>query len=413
MINKIQYNFLQDKTCKKIMSLLNKKEDTSRFVGGCVRDSLIGIDTKDIDIATKLEPNDVINILTSASINAVPTGIDHGTISVFSKPFIFEITTLRSDIKTDGRHAEVIFSDSWKKDASRRDFTINSIYLKQNGDIYDPYNGIQDLKEKKVIFIGEPNERINEDYLRILRFFRFNAFYGNDNIKLSNNSVEACATNKNKIKKLSSERIHNEFFKILNSTNPYFVINIMEKIGILDILFEKKVETKFFKKLLSIETKNSLTMSEILRFVSLAPNTKKNHLSDLKMFNFSKKDKKKLFLLTNQEFKINNKLKKNDIKRILYSVDKQLLVDFAVLSWVLSINNTLNKEWMSILGQISKLKSPIFPLKANDLLNFGLKEGPIIGEILTQIEQDWIDSNFELKKEELLLKSKALIARKS
>tara|TARA_B100001057_G_scaffold327557_1_gene327834 strand:+ start:313 stop:1554 length:1242 start_codon:yes stop_codon:yes gene_type:complete len=413
MTNRIQYNFLQDKTCKKILSLLNKKDDTTRFVGGCVRDSLIGVKTNDIDIATKLEPYDVVNILTSASIRVIPTGIDHGTVSVFSKKFNFEITTLRSDVSTDGRHAKVIFSDSWEKDSSRRDFTINSIYLKQNGDIYDPYNGIKHLKERKIIFIGDPNERINEDYLRILRFFRFNAFYGNDNLKLSNNSIKACAKNKNKIKKLSSERIHNEFFKILNSENPYFVINIMKKIGILDILFEKKVETKFFKKLLSIETKNSLTMNQILRFVSLAPNTKKNHLSDLKMFNFSKKDKKKLFLLTNQEFKINNKLKKNDIKRILYSVDKQLLVDFAILSWVLSINKTLNKEWVSILGQISKLKPPIFPLKAIDLLNFGLKKGPIIGEILTQIEQDWLDSNFELKKEELLLRSKALIARKS
>ena len=413
MTDRIQYNFLQDKTCKKILSLLNKKDDTTRFVGGCVRDSLIGVKTNDIDIATKLEPYDVVNILTSASIRVIPTGIDHGTVSVFSKKFNFEITTLRSDVSTDGRHAKVIFSDSWEKDSSRRDFTINSIYLKQNGDIYDPYNGIKHLKERKIIFIGDPNERINEDYLRILRFFRFNAFYGNDNLKLSNNSIKACAKNKNKIKKLSSERIHNEFFKILNSENPYFVINIMKKIGILDILFEKKVETKFFKKLLSIETKNSLTMNQILRFVSLAPNTKKNHLSDLKMFNFSKKDKKKLFLLTNQEFKINNKLKKNDIKRILYSVDKQLLVDFAILSWVLSINKTLNKEWVSILGQISKLKPPIFPLKAIDLLNFGLKKGPIIGEILTQIEQDWLDSNFELKKEELLLRSKALIARKS
>ena len=412
MINKIQYNFLQDKTCKKIMSLLNKKEDTSRFVGGCVRDSLIGIDTKDIDIATKLEPNDVINILTSASIDAIPTGIDHGTISVFSKPFIFEITTLRSDIKTDGRHAEVIFSDSWEKDASRRDFTINSIYLKQNGDIYDPYNGIQDLKEKKVTFIGEPNERINEDYLRILRFFRFNAFYGNNNIKLSNNSVEACATYKNKIKKLSSERIHNEFFKILNSTNPYFVINIMEKIGILDILFEKKVETKFFKKLISIEEKNSLIIDQFLRFISLAPNTRKIYLSDLKMFNFSKKHKKKLLLLTSQEFKINNKLRKNDIERILYLTDKQSLVGLAILSWVFSSSIAIDKKWKSILTQINKTNVPIFPLKAEDLLNFGLEEGPIIGEILKEIEQDWINSCFELNKEELLLKSKALIIKK-
>ena len=413
MTNKIQYKFLQDKICKKILSLLNKKEDSTRFVGGCVRDSIIGIETNDVDIATKLEPYEVINILNSASIKVIPTGIDHGTVSVFSKNFNFEITTLRSDISSDGRHAEVIFSDSWEKDSSRRDFTINSIYLKQNGDIYDPYNGIQHLKERKVVFIGDPNERINEDYLRILRFFRFNAFYGNDNLRLSNNSIRACAKNKSKIKKLSSERIHNEFFKILNSTNPYFVINIMKKIGILDILFEKKVETKFFKKLLSIEKKNSITTDQTLRFISLAFNTKKNYLFDLRMFNFSKKDKKKLLLLTNQEFKIDNKMKNNDIKRILYSIDKKLFIDLAVLSWVLSANKTQNKDWKSIISQISKLNSPIFPLKAADLLSFGLKEGPIIGEIFSQIEKEWIDSNFALNKEELLQKSKAIIDTKS
>ena len=413
MTNKIQYNFLKDKTCKKILSLLNKKDDTTRFVGGCVRDSLIGVETNDIDIATKLEPNEVINILTSASIKVIPTGIDHGTVSVFSKNFNFEITTLRSDIETDGRHAEVTFSNSWEKDASRRDFTINSIYLKQNGDIYDPYNGIQHLKERKILFIGDPDERINEDYLRILRFFRFNAFYGNDNLKLSNNSVKACAKNKNKIKKLSSERIHNEFFKILNSTNPYFIINIMKKIGILEILFEKKVEIKFFKKLLSIEKKNSMTTDQTLRFVSLAPNANKNHLSELKMFNFSKKDKKKLLLLTNREFKIDNKMKNNDIKRILYSIDKKLFIDLAVLSWVLSANKTLNKDWKSIISQISKLNSPIFPVKADDLLSFGLKEGPIIGEIFSEIEKEWIESNFEINREELLQKSKAIIDTKS
>ena len=413
MTNRIQYNFLQDKTCKKILSLLNKKDDTTRFVGGCVRDSLIGVKTNDIDIATKLEPYDVVNILTSASIKVIPTGIDHGTVSVFSKKFNFEITTLRSDISTDGRHAKVIFSDSWEKDSSRRDFTINSIYLKQNGEIYDPHNGIQHLKKRKITFIGDPNERINEDYLRILRYFRFNALYGNDNLKLSDNSIKACAKNKNKLKKLSSERIHNEFFKILNSANPYFVINVMKKIGILDILFEKKAETKFFKKLLSIEKKNSMTMDQILRFVSIAPNTKKSHLSDLKMFNFSKKDKKKLLLLTNQEFKIHNKLEKNAIERILYSIDKQSLVDLIILSWALSTNKITDADWISILSQISKIKVPIFPLKAIDLLNFGLEEGPIIGEIIREIEKDWINSNFKLNKEELLVKSKAIICNKT
>ena len=294
MTNEIQYNFLKDKLCMKIFSLLNEKEDTARFVGGCVRDSIIGLKTNDIDIATKLNPEDVVKILGSESIKVIPTGIDHGTVSVFSKDFNFEITTLRSDISTDGRHAEVIFSDSWEEDSLRRDFTINSIYLKQNGELYDPHNGIQNLKDKKIIFIGNPDERINEDYLRILRFFRFNAFYGNNNLKLSSDSIKACIKNKNKIKKLSSERVQNEFFKILNSSDPYFIVSIMRKIEILDLLFEHKVETKIFKKLLLIEKENSFSKNHILRFASLALKNKKINSNNLQLFNISKKERKNL-----------------------------------------------------------------------------------------------------------------------
>jgi len=412
MTNEIQYNFLKDKLCMKIFSLLNEKEDTARFVGGCVRDSIIGLKTNDIDIATKLNPEDVVKILGSESIKVIPTGIDHGTVSVFSKDFNFEITTLRSDISTDGRHAEVIFSDSWEEDSLRRDFTINSIYLKQNGELYDPHNGIQNLKDKKIIFIGNPDERINEDYLRILRFFRFNAFYGNNNLKLSSDSIKACIKNKNKIKKLSSERVQNEFFKILNSSDPYFIVSIMRKIEILDLLFEHKVETKIFKKLLLIEKENSFSKNHILRFASLALKNKKINSNNLQMFNFSKKERKELCLLTNQEFEIHNKLNKSDIKKILYSIDRKTLKDMAKLSWALSNNRVTNKNWKNVLSQIDKVAIPIFPLKAKDILDYGLEEGPIIGEILKTVEQDWIDSNFEHNKEDLLFKLKAIINRK-
>lgn len=412
MTNEIQYNFLKDKLCMKIFSLLNEKEDTARFVGGCVRDSIIGLKTNDIDIATKLNPEDVVKILGSESIKVVPTGIDHGTVSVFSKDFNFEITTLRSDISTDGRHAEVIFSDSWEEDSLRRDFTINSIYLKQNGELYDPHNGIQNLKDKKIIFIGNPDERINEDYLRILRFFRFNAFYGNNNLKLSSDSIKACTKNKNKIKKLSSERVQNEFFKILNSSDPYFIVSIMRKIEILDLLFEHKVETKIFKKLLLIEKENSFSKNHILRFASLALKNKKINSNNLQMFNFSKKERKELCLLTNQEFEIHNKLNKSDIKKILYSIDRKTLKDMAKLSWALSNNRVTNKNWKNVLSQIDKVAIPIFPLKAKDILYYGLEEGPIIGEILKTIEQDWLDSSFEHNKEDLLFKLKAIINRK-
>ena len=180
MINSIQSDFINDPTSKKIMSLLNKEGDFARFVGGCVRDSLINIRTNDIDIATKHKPENVIEILSSNSIKVIPTGFDHGTVSIFTDTFNFEITTLRSDTETDGRHAKVSFTDSWEEDSKRRDFTINSIYLSPNGDIFDPNDGTLDLIKRNIVFIGDPRERIQEDYLRILRYFRFCGYYGDE-----------------------------------------------------------------------------------------------------------------------------------------------------------------------------------------------------------------------------------------
>lgn len=217
MINSIQSNFINDPISKKIMTLLNEEEDSARFVGGCVRDSLINIKTNDIDIATKIKPENVIKILSSNSIKVIPTGIDHGTVSVFTDDFNFEITTLRSDVETDGRHAKVIFTNDWFKDSMRRDFTFNSIYLSPKGDIFDPHNGTSDLFEGIIKFIGNSEERIREDYLRILRYFRFSAYYGNDNVQFSSSNIAACKILGPELKKLSSERIQNEFFKILIS----------------------------------------------------------------------------------------------------------------------------------------------------------------------------------------------------
>ena len=248
--------------------------------------------------------------------------------------------------------------------------------------------------------------------MRILRFFRFNAFYGNNNLKLSSDSIKACAKNKNKIKKLSPERIQNEFFKILNSSNSHFIISIMRKIKILDLLFGHEVKTKIFKKLLLIDKENSFSKNHILRFASLALNNKKMNSKNLQMFNFSKKERKELCVLTNQEFEIHNKLIKSDIKKILYSTDRKILKDMAKLSWALSNNRVTNKNWKTVLSQIDKVEVPIFPLKAEDILDCGLEEGPIIGEILKKMEQDWIDSNFEYNKEDLLFKLKAIINKK-
>ena len=186
----------------------------------------------------------------------------------------------------------------------------------------------------------------------------------------------------------------------------------MRKIKILDLLFGHEVKTKIFKKLLLIDKENSFSKNHILRFASLALNNKKMNSKNLQMFNFSKKERKELCVLTNQEFEIHNKLIKSDIEKILYSTDRKILKDMAKLSWALSNNRVTNKSWKTVLSQIDKVEIPIFPLKAKDILDCGLEEGPIIGEILKTMEKDWIDSNFEQNKEDLLFKLKAIINRK-
>ena len=170
-------NFYQNKDCQKILKILNNNNETSRIVGGYVRDYLRNIETKDIDIATKLNPNEVIELLSKEKIKTVPTGLSHGTVSAFINDQIFEITTLRKDSNHDGRHANIEFTEDWEEDASRRDFTINAIYMDYNGEIYDPFDGISDLNNGVVKFIGDPEKRIKEDYLRILRYYRFLTIY--------------------------------------------------------------------------------------------------------------------------------------------------------------------------------------------------------------------------------------------
>ena len=170
-------NFYQNKNCQKILKILNHTNETSRIVGGYVRNYLRKIETKDIDIATKLNPDEVIELLSKEKIKTVPTGLSHGTVSAFINDQIFEITTLRKDSNHDGRHADIEFTADWEEDASRRDFTINAIYMNYNGEIYDPFNGISDLNNGVVKFIGDPEKRIKEDYLRIFRYYRFLSIY--------------------------------------------------------------------------------------------------------------------------------------------------------------------------------------------------------------------------------------------
>ena len=410
MINSIQNDFINDPMSKRIMRLLNEGGDCARFVGGCVRDSLINLKTNDIDIATTHKPQNIIDILSSDLIKVIPTGIDHGTVSVFTDTYNFEITTLRSDIETDGRHAKVIFTDDWEKDSTRRDFTINSIYLTPEGDIFDPQNGFSDLRKGNVKFIGNPKERIQEDYLRILRYFRFNAYYGNDKIPFSSKAIKACEESKFELKKLSPERIQSEFFKILISPRVKTVIEELSSTNILSIIFGNKVNCSFLSRMIDIDNKNLYEADPFLRLISIIYLQEINY-DNLKMFSFSNKQKKLMSLFFDQEISFSNSTNINQLNEALYFYGKEICVKVIRVCWSTDlVENDI--VWAELLLKTHKWEKPIFPIKAIDIMNQGVEKGPILGEILKELEDCWISSHFTEGKSFLLKRLKDILALK-
>jgi len=239
-----------------IMNALNAEAQNALFVGGCVRNLLLDEPVDDIDIATKHTPQQVQEILNAKTIKTIPTGIDHGTITAIIDDHKFEITTLRKDVETDGRRAVVAFSKEWSEDAERRDFTINTLLADTNGNIFDPTGqGISDLENRKIIFVGTPDQRIREDYLRILRFFRFHALYGAGEPDTA--ALKSCKTHADQIKTLSRERVTQEFFKILASKHPDSIFGIMFENNVLKEFSD--VDLELLKHLSTFQDRYGLT----------------------------------------------------------------------------------------------------------------------------------------------------------
>ena len=257
---------------RAVVTALTDGDVAPRIVGGAVRDTLLGLDVSDIDLATPLLPNDVIRRLEHAGIKAIPTGIDHGTITAVSQGRTFEITTLRRDVSTDGRRATVAFSDDWQEDAARRDFTINALYADPaSGEIYDYFGGLADLEKRQVRFIGDADSRIAEDHLRILRFFRFHARFGQS--PPDPDALAACAKAASSLKSLSRERIADEVMKLLALPSPLESAQLMQDLGIFAAFMPEVNEGALasLKRLLHRETQSGQAPSAMRRLLSLLP----------------------------------------------------------------------------------------------------------------------------------------------
>ncbi len=357
-----------------VMKVLNegKAEPQALFVGGCIRNALMGRPVGDIDIATCWTPGEVTEKLKSAGIKVVPTGIDHGTVTAIIGKKTFEITTLRHDVETYGRHAEVAFTDDWVADAARRDFTINTLLADTEGQVYDlTGKGLDDLATGRVVFVGEAKTRVAEDYLRILRFFRFYAVYGAG--EPDPTALKACRDSADKVVNLSHERITQEFFKILATDRAALVLGLMFENNVLSDVPHENYRPDLFDKLPDV----------IARLVILAGGQEDHRAVFDKYMILSNKQKKRFSSIIQAQKSLGDGGEKN-IKMLIYKYGADIAEQVLLLGEKDVVDLAFVKDW----------QVPKFPVGGDDVMKAGVAAGPAVGEILEKTEQWWIGQDF-------------------
>jgi poly(A) polymerase len=401
--------WFQDAKLQRVLTLLNSDGGEARIVGGAVRNSLMDLPVSDMDIATTLRPEAVQARAEEAGIKCVPTGLKHGTVTLVVESRPFEVTTLRRDVETDGRHAEVEFTDDWKADAERRDLTINALYADQAGQVHDYTGGLQDIETATIRFIGSAAERIEEDHLRILRFFRFFAFYGRG--RPDADGLKACAAARKRLGSLSAERVWAEAKKLLSAKDPFRALLWMRTAGVLtEILPEtEKWGIDAIPSLVRAEEKFGWAPDPMLRLAAIVPPVVERVAAMAERLKISSAERRFLEQWAGYP-EIADTLSAPQLRKLLY----ELGADGAIAKLKLGITSAVAKgdddlDALRRLGALTKLldmaadwQKPVFPVKGNDLIDKGFQPGPEMGSILSRLEQRWIASDFTLSKADLI-----------
>ena len=364
----------------------------ARFVGGAVRNALLGREVADIDIATPLVPGDVIARLEAAGLKAAPTGIEHGTITAIAKGKPFEITTLRRDVATDGRHAVVAFSTDWKEDAARRDFTLNALYADREGNVFDYFGGIEDLKAGRVRFVGDAGQRIREDYLRILRLFRFHAWYGKGEVDAA--AVKAAAAEKQGLAKLSGERVRAELLKLLAAENPIPMLRTMAAASILSEVLPGALSMPRLERLAEIDAANFFAPDALLRLAALLPGDAATAHTTADRLKLSNAERDRLVDIAGATEKIVSYLSIREVRKFLYRLGIARFKDRVFLRWAEDTKASNAIQWRALLAMADAWTRPKFPLTGREVMAAGVPEGPLVGQILSEVEEWWVDSDF-------------------
>ncbi len=398
----IEATWLQCEQSIALLELFAKNGYTARFVGGVVRNALLGEPVHDLDMATDALPQTVMELAKKAGFKAIGTGLDHGTVTVIVGGKTYEITTLRVDLETDGRHARVAFTKDWHEDAARRDFTINALYVGADGVVFDPLDGYEDLLAKRVRFIGDPHERIKEDHLRILRFFRFSAQYGQGAVDQA--GLDACVLLQLGIKSLSAERVSSELMRLLLMPRAFSVLGIMFAHGLLLPLTNRVPHLSRLQKWLTFERKLKQTPSALNRLGALfmLSRTDADMLANkLRLANEQKRELR----LWEQESGINEDLDEKRARILLYRLQDNYQISVAI-NWLLSRAGVDDRKWRQLYDLPGRWQPPVFPLSGQDLLDAGMASGPAVGKKLLQLQHVWIEADFNLDRAELLAQLK-------
>jgi poly(A) polymerase len=393
--------WMKEASCRAVMRALNSKGGEARFVGGVVRDALLKRPIKDIDIATPLLPDEVMKRIKSAKLKAVPTGIDHGTVTAVAGKRHYEITTLRRDVKTYGRHAEVEFAADWAEDALRRDFTMNALFLDAAGRVFDYVEGLPDLEAGRVRFVGDPATRIREDVLRLLRFYRFFAHYGKT--APDGPARLACRILAYLLPNLSGERVAAETLRLLEARDPLPALQYMQEDGVLSALLPEAAGLEKLRNLVNLEPPSSKHGPDPLRrLAALLGRDADLVASRLK---FSSAQRARLIELTAMPA-LNIAAKEPAQRNALYHLGRETYIDRALLAAAATGDA---KRLKPLLALAKKWKPVEFPLKGRDLTKLGMQPGPELGKLLHDLASWWEAGGFKANRQACLAEAKRRI----
>ena len=395
-------NLKKETEVKKIFSAIHSfsKNSEIRYVGGCVRKIINKEKVDDIDLAVNLNPKNVCEALQKRNIRYYESGIKHGTITALLNDNKFEITSLRKDVDTDGRHAKVQFSNNWKEDAARRDFTINSIYADIDGNLFDPFNGKKDIENGKINFIGDAETRIKEDYLRILRYIRF--FLNYSNSKHNSKIIKIIKKNLSGFSNISSERLLEEFQKLFRSKKIFKLAKDKNCIEIINLMFPQLKNISMLNRLNSFARNNFFKVDFIILISLMIIDGTDNVEYFIYKFNLSKKNKKRILFLNDfysQKITTNSFSEKN-MNKILYFNGREAIMDVIYFKIFKSIK--IDNRLLKIIEIYKDKKIPIMPFKANILMEkYNISEGKELGVKLKKLEEAWINNNFQISDNEV------------